>query len=285
MHGAGGPGRMHVEGNLLGLLSLTVGLVSLTALTVTMVLRAENTELRASLDAALAENGRMLQQSAPLPWSDADRTRALQELNGVANLGSHAATTGMHHGLCVEKHGDADTPKVRGSVAAMRECASKKHMMDSTAITREGNVSVRVNGKVISVDDISYGMEALFQQRHMHSQVTFFGVGMQQDPNDAIAIADLLWRVRPRLLIELGTSGGGSALFYARAMREYDPLARVLTMDPSSDTTPLKNWNHDEMAKFCSHCVAASSTRLWKDTVTFIRELPTSEAALAKATE
>ena len=132
---------------------------------------------------------------------------------------------------------------------------------------RERSLSVYVNGKTISVDDVTYATEILFQQRHMHSMVTVLGVGMQQDPNDAIASADLLWRVRPRLLIELGTSGGGSALFYARVMRGYDPEARVLTMDPAIDTVPLQNWNHVEMRNFCSHCQPASATRTWKASV------------------
>jgi cephalosporin hydroxylase len=70
-------------------------------------------------------------------------------------------------------------------------------------------------------------MEKLFEMREMHSTVTFMGIAMQQDPSDALAIADLLWRVKPRLLIELGSSSGGGSLFYARVMRGYDPQARV----------------------------------------------------------
>jgi cephalosporin hydroxylase len=49
-----------------------------------------------------------------------------------------------------------------------------------------------------------------------------------------LAIADLLWRMRPDLVIELGTSGGGSAAFYGHVMKEYNPKARLLTIDPAS---------------------------------------------------
>ena len=69
------------------------------------------------------------------------------------------------------------------------------------------------------------------------------GVSNQQDPLDAIAIADMLWRVQPDLVIELGTSGGGSAFYYSHIMERYNPSARLLTIDPAAgpwDGTPLQ---------------------------------------------
>ena len=73
----------------------------------------------------------------------------------------------------------------------------------------------------------------------MYSTTTFLGVALQQDPLDAFAIADLLWRLRPRLLIELGTSGGGGALFYARVMSAYDADAQVLASPSHSACSTL----------------------------------------------
>ena len=52
---------------------------------------------------------------------------------------------------------------------------------------------------MVTLTRLSDGYEILFERRHMYSQITFDGVGLQQDPNDALVIADLLWRVRPRL--------------------------------------------------------------------------------------
>ena len=45
------------------------------------------------------------------------------------------------------------------------------------------------------------------------------------------------------LVVELGTSGGGSAAFYSHVMSQYDPAARLLTMDPAdaaATSSPLK---------------------------------------------
>jgi cephalosporin hydroxylase len=57
------------------------------------------------------------------------------------------------------------------------------------------------------------------------------GVALQQDPNDAFVIADMLWRIQPDLVIELGTSGGGSAHFFAHIMEAYNPNAKVIEID------------------------------------------------------
>ena len=59
-----------------------------------------------------------------------------------------------------------------------------------------------------------------FQSQELFSAVSWLGVSMQQTPNDAFVIADMLWRIRPDLVIELGTSGGGSAHFFAHVMEQ-----------------------------------------------------------------
>ena len=288
------------------ILAFTLASMCLLALLCVWNTHREVLILRERLDEALLEQQRRLEQTveifdspaAAAPWSDHDRIHALNDLIAVSPFGyrngsfeccpTHdkrlkVQTRHMKYKLCYERQGGSGMVRSETPPNVLEACASKKHEIDSRALTRERALSVYVNGKVVSVDDIAYGTEILFQQRHMHSMVTFLGVGMQQDPNDAIAIADLLWRVRPRLLIELGTSGGGSALFYARVMRGYDPEARVLTMDPAIDTVPLQNWNHVEMRSFCSHCQPASATRMWKAAVTFVHALPSSSKALQSA--
>ena len=227
----------------------------------------------------------------PRPWSDADRSAALKALEkpySYLQPRSDVYRT-MHHWLCLDA---APTNATSVSLAkaweskAVADCLARgKGDLKSPSLVREGGLSLHVNGKTLLVDDIVYGYEILMERRRMFSQITYLGVGMQQDPNDALVIADLLWRVRPRLLIELGTSGGGSALFYARAMRGYDPHSRVLTFDPArGKTRPLENWNHGEMDAFCPHCARANETALWKEAVTYVRDVPTSKKALALAT-
>lgn len=158
--------------------------------------------------------------------------------------------------------------------------------INSTVVDRWKKVLV--NGKVLTVDDIVYGYERLFETRAMYSAINFMGVALQQDPNDAFVIADMLWRVQPDLVIELGTSGGGSAHFFAHIMEAYNSEAKILTMDPSilklTDKKPLVNWNFREIRLMCPHCVAAKDTEIWsRGKIRFLRNDPLDPEAVAIA--
>ena len=62
---------------------------------------------------------------------------------------------------------------------------------------------------------------------------SWLGVPMQQDPFDALAIAALVFRLKPDLIVETGTFAGGSSLFLASLLRLVNPTkGRVLTIDP-----------------------------------------------------
>lgn len=101
--------------------------------------------------------------------------------------------------------------------------------------------------------------------------IKILGVPLQQDPNDAFAIMDLLWRLKPDLLIELGTAGGGSAFFYGFIMKMYNPLAKVITIDPKREV----DWNRKLVHTVCPHCVYARNTNLWNSsTINFFKEQP-----------
>jgi len=148
---------------------------------------------------------------------------------------------------------------------------------------------VGINGKVVSVDDIVFGYERIFQSLELFSAVSWLGVSMQQTPNDAFVIADMMWRLKPDLLIELGTSGGGSAHFFAHVMKQYNRGARILTMDPAEKGAgaqggPLVPWNSAAVRKFCPHCRAANETAVWKSgMIKFLRMRPDTPEALSVA--
>ena len=48
---------------------------------------------------------------------------------------------------------------------------------------------------------------------------------------DLVSLHEIMWRVRPDLIVELGTDCGGSAHFFARTALGYAPHAKVITFD------------------------------------------------------
>jgi cephalosporin hydroxylase len=55
---------------------------------------------------------------------------------------------------------------------------------------------------------------------------------MEQDPIDALMIQEMLWRVKPDVVIELGTNAGGGALYFASILSLISSHGRVITIDP-----------------------------------------------------
>jgi cephalosporin hydroxylase len=125
-----------------------------------------------------------------------------------------------------------------------------------------------VDKDIITVNQLSTGLEKILQGLKLHSASTFMGVSNQQDPMDAVAIADMLWRVQPDLVIELGTSGGGSAFYYSHIMERYNPSARLLTIDPAAgakhlDGVPLRQWHDGQVQVHCPFCEHATTMKEW----------------------
>lgn len=63
---------------------------------------------------------------------------------------------------------------------------------------------------------------------------TFMGVQTLQNPFDVWVTLEILWDVKPDLLLETGTYQGGSALLWAMFLEQANPKARVLTVDVKS---------------------------------------------------
>jgi len=124
------------------------------------------------------------------------------------------------------------------------------------------NITVEVApGKKLTVDEVGYGYDLVFEALHLFSYVSWGRVPMQQDPNDALAIADLLARLQPDCFVELGTNTGGGAIFYAEVMKQYQSKPLVVTIDVHE---PTLNW--DRFAtKVCPHCVSVDCHPAWHE--------------------
>merc|ERR1719174_1728435 len=89
-------------------------------------------------------------------------------------------------------------------------------------------------GKTFTYDDIVYGYNLLWADLSLWKMQRWKGMRFFQSPTDMVAIQQLVWTVKPDLIIEIGTHGGGSAVFLSELIRSYNPDASIVTMDPDS---------------------------------------------------
>ena len=117
-----------------------------------------------------------------------------------------------------------------------KEDSGKEHFCPWSAphsiFTEAGAVVDFGRGQTVCMDTILYGYDLAFEGMQLWRRTKWLGVSMQQDPNDAQMIQEMLWRVKPDVLIELGTNTGGGALYFASIMSLMSPHGRVITIDP-----------------------------------------------------
>lgn len=100
-----------------------------------------------------------------------------------------------------------------------------------------GDRLIRLLDRVISAADVAFAFEVgLGPVKHpvvipAGIGVSWYGVQTEQSVTDSATLHELLWRIRPGLLVEVGTMCGSSAVFLAKTMMGYDSRAKVITFD------------------------------------------------------
>ena len=112
----------------------------------------------------------------------------------------------------------------------------------------------------ITMDDVAFAYDVWFEENQIFQYASWMGVFIQQDPMDAFAIQDMLWRVKPDLIIEVGTNTGGGAIFYATIMKGYNPHGKIVTLDVKE----VSNWNKRNNHR-CPGCILATDHAWWGD--------------------
>lgn len=133
----------------------------------------------------------------------------------------------------------------------------------------KGSWRVRVaKDKWVTMDEVAFAYDVWFEENQIFQYTSWLGVYVQQDPSDAFAIQDMLWRVKPDLVIEVGTNTGGGAIFYATIMKAYNPNGKIVTLDVVKEP---RNWNIKN-AHRCVGCVVATKHPWWSDgMITYIQ--------------
>ena len=134
------------------------------------------------------------------------------------------------------------------------------------SLTPNPSMMIQVRPKrAISLDEAVHAYDLWFEETAAFNRLSWLGVSMQQDPNDAIAIQQMLYHVKPDLVIEVGTNTGGGAIFYSSIMRTYNPSAKVLTLDIKD----ISNWKDGAKSgsglKDCDRCIMGNEHPYWTD--------------------
>ncbi|KAG2497012.1 hypothetical protein HYH03_005015 [Edaphochlamys debaryana] len=114
--------------------------------------------------------------------------------------------------------------------------------------------------------------DLLYEREEAFKNQWWLGSVAQQNPFDMYAIQDIIYQVRPDLIIETGTANGGSALLWASglellsAMGQGRPSPRVITIDITPPTQA--HWS----GKYSVERPISDPTKnpLWAKYVTFL---------------
>lgn len=96
--------------------------------------------------------------------------------------------------------------------------------MGADASSEQGEPVTRTRRQVVDDFDRAYYADRAF------SRLTWRGVPIIKYPTDLLVYAELLWQVRPQVVIETGTYMGGAALFFADLL-ELIGDGEVITVD------------------------------------------------------
>lgn len=66
---------------------------------------------------------------------------------------------------------------------------------------------------------------------HHAPKLSFLGVGTLQNPMDMWVKQEILFDVKPEVVVECGTHRGGTALYYAHLLSAIAPESRIITID------------------------------------------------------
>jgi cephalosporin hydroxylase len=157
--------------------------------------------------------------------------------------------------------------------------AKKRITADKNAVFLHGDRVIDLGQNYfVSVDDILFGYDMLFEKDFLFSAGSWLGAQFQASPQDAFIFQQLIWKIKPDLIIDLGTNTGGSALFFASIMSFYTDEGTVLTID----VKPFSgNWVSKDRL-LCRDCVNPSDNKLWKKYVQFIQGSTTDPQVIAK---
>jgi len=81
------------------------------------------------------------------------------------------------------------------------------------------------------MEKISDKYHLYYNDNKLWEQTKWLGVPIWKNPCDLLVLQELLFKIKPQVIIETGTKFGGSALFFASMLELMEIDGKVITMD------------------------------------------------------
>lgn len=124
------------------------------------------------------------------------------------------------------------------SIASEPTSATKAEADDSESYKREVAEYEKAMGKDhgLTQEQMHTRMQGLMANPVFQNR--FLGISTLQTPSDAWIILEIMYEVKPDLIVEAGTFHGGSAALWAIILEHINPRGRVLTIDIEDQREP-----------------------------------------------
>ena len=104
-------------------------------------------------------------------------------------------------------------------------------MDDSKQFKREVDTYIKMQGKDIALHEMSTRwLEQVGKYKYSY-MFSWLGRPIIQFPQDIIAMQELIWEIKPDLIIETGVARGGSVIFYASMLELLGNGGKVIGID------------------------------------------------------
>jgi cephalosporin hydroxylase len=97
--------------------------------------------------------------------------------------------------------------------------------------------------------DFFNGYHQWYYNSNVWKTTTFMGIECQKSVSDMWNYQEIIYNLRPSLIVEGGTAYGGSALYFSFILKSISPISKILSVDidHSRVTEPIRTDSHIEL--------------------------------------
>lgn len=107
-------------------------------------------------------------------------------------------------------------------------------------------------------DNMNLTQWMLYHQRNLHFQMKYHNLDMQKIPNDLVVYSEIIYDIKPDIIIEIGSAGGGTCLWLCHQL-DILKKGKVISIDINQTNNKAK---HEKLIKIESNSTDKSTENL-----------------------